>query len=189
MDALMAALVLGALTQLGDRTPWLAAILADRFRSTGTLLVAAAIALAINNVIGTIGGVFVAKLLTPNAKLLLLALALVLAGVTVQLRDKSPDRLTGWRLGAFGTSVSGLAILAFGDRMQFVTAALAARSPLPWAAPVGATIGALAVCAPAILLGETRWLALPLKPARIASGVVLTIAGVITGLSAVGLIG
>ena len=185
----MAALVLGALTQLGDRTPWLAATLADRYRSTGTLLVAAALALAINNAVGTIGGVFVARLLAPNAKLLLLALALVLAGVTVQLGKKGPDRLAGWKLGAFGTSVLGLAILAFGDRMQFVTAALAARSPLPWAAPVGATLGALAVCAPAIVLGEAKWLALPLKPVRVASGAVLTIAGVVLGLSALRLIG
>lgn len=185
----MAALVLGALTQLGDRTPWLAAILADRYRSTATLLVAAAIALAVNNGIGTIGGVFVAKLLAPNAKLLLLALALVLAGVSVHIGGKGPDRLTGWKLGAFGTSVLGLAIMAFGDRMQFVTAALAARSPLPWAAPVGATLGALAVCAPAIVLGEARWLALPLRPVRIVSGAVLTIAGLVLGLSALRLIG
>ena len=189
MDALMAALVLGALTQLGDRTPWLAAILADRYRSTATLVVAAAVALLLNNVVGTVGGVLVAKLLTPNAKLLLLALALVLAGVTVQLGRKSPDRLAGWKLGAFGTSVLGLAILAFGDRMQFVTAALAARTTLPWAAPVGATLGALAVCVPAIVLGEERWLALPLRPVKIVSGAVLTVGGIIMGLSAVGLVG
>lgn len=185
----MAALVLGALTQLGDRTPWLAAILADRYRSPATLIVAASLALAINNAVGTVGGVLVAKLLTPNAKLLLLALALVLAGFTIQLSRKSPDRLAGWKLGAFGTSALGLAILAFGDRMQFVTAALAARSTLPWAAPVGATLGALAVCVPAIVLGEQRWLALPLRPVKIASGVLLTVSGIVMGLSAVGLIG
>lgn len=189
MDALMAALVLGALTQIGDRTPWLAAILADRYRSTGTVLIAAVVALAINNAVGTVGGMLLATVMTPNAKQLLLALALGLAGVSVHIGGKGPDRLAGWRLGAFGTSVLGLAILAFGDRMQFVTAALAARSTLPWAAPVGATLGALAVCAPAILLGEARWLALPLKPVRIASGVVLILAGAVLALSALGLIG
>jgi len=185
----MAALVLGALTQVGDRTPWLAAILSDRYRRPGTLLVAAALALALNNAVGTLGGVLVARLLTPEARLLLLSLALVLAGVTVSFGRKGPERLSGWRLGAFGTGFLGLAILAFGDRMQFVTAALAARSPLPWAAPVGATLGALAVCAPAVLLGEARWLAPPLRPLRIASAAVLTLAGVILGLSALRLIG
>ena len=39
-----------------------------------------------------------------------------------------------WRLGAFGTSVLGLAIMIFGDRMQFVVVALAAGSHLAAAA-------------------------------------------------------
>ena len=185
----MAALVLGALTQLGDKTPWLAAILSDRYKTPGTLLVAAAIALAANNAVGVAGGLLVATLLTPEAKQLLLALALVLAGASVSVRGKAPERLAGWRLGGFLTSLLGLLILAFGDRMQFVTAALAARSVLPWLAAVGATMGAMAVCAPAILLGEARWQALPLAPVRIASGVILAITGVILGLGAVRLIG
>ena len=184
----MAALVLGALTQSGDKTPWLAAILADRYRTPGLVLLAAAVALGVNNVIGTIGGLLLATLLATNAKLLLLAVALLFAGVTIPLRDRSPDRLEGWRLGALATSGLGLTILAFGDRMQFVTAALAVRSPVPWLAPVGATIGALAVCTPAILLGEARWLALPLKPIRIASGVILTGTAIVLGLSALRLI-
>ena len=188
MDALMAALVLGALTQVGDKTPWLAAILSDRFKTPGLVIFAAVVALAINNAIGVVGGVFIASLITPNAKLLLLALALVLAGLTIQLRPKTIDRLEGWRIGAFATSVLGLVIMAFGDRMQFVTGALATRSPVPWLAAVGATIGAMAVCVPAILVGEARWRALPLKPVRIASGVVLTLAGIILGLSGMGLI-
>lgn len=189
MDALMAALVLGALVQLGDRTPWLAAILADRYRDPGVVLAAAALALAINNALGVVGGALVAGLLTPDAKLLLLALALLLAGLSTGLRGKAPDRLTGWRLGAFGTSALGLAILAFGDRMQFVTAALAARGTVPWLAAVGATLGALAVCAPAILIGEKRWAALPWLPVRIGAGALLTVAGLWTGLSALHLVG
>ena len=36
MDALMAALVAAALAQVGDRTAWLAAILADRYRHAGS---------------------------------------------------------------------------------------------------------------------------------------------------------
>lgn len=185
----MAALLLGALVQLGDRTPWLAAILADRYRSPGVVLAAAALALAFNNALGVVGGVLIAGLLTPDAKLLLLALALLLAGVSTGLRGKAPERLDGWRLGAFGTSVLGLAILAFGDRMQFVTAALAARGTVPWLAAVGATLGALAVCAPAAVLGEARWRALPWVPIRVAAGGVLVVAGLWAGLSALGLVG
>ena len=44
MDALMAAIVAGALAQIGDRPAWLAAILADRYRAPGIVILAAALA-------------------------------------------------------------------------------------------------------------------------------------------------
>ncbi len=188
MDALMAALVLGALCQAGDKTPWLAAILGDRFRTPATVMVAAAIALAGNYGLGVVGGLLIAPMMTPEARLLLLALALVLAGLSTTLRAKTPDRLDGWRLGAFGTSATGLGIMVFGDRMQFIVVALAARSDLPWLAAVGGTLGALAVIAPAVVLGEKRWLALPQRAIRIGSGGVLILAGTIAGLSAMRLL-
>ena len=184
----MAAIVLGALTQATDRTPWLAAILADRLRAPGLAIAAAAIALAGNYTIGVIGGLMIAPLLTPEARTLLLALALVLAGAGTAFSDKSPDRLEGWRVGRGVTVFAGLAIMVFGDRMQFIVAALAARSPLPWAAAVGATMGALGVTTAAVVLGERQWLALPQRWLRIGVAGVLVVAGVVIGLSAVSLI-
>jgi putative Ca2+/H+ antiporter (TMEM165/GDT1 family) len=184
----MAALVLGAICQAGDKTPWLAAILADRFRTRGLVIAATAIGLAANYALGVAGALLIAPLLTPNARLLLLALALVLAGVSTTLRGTSPDRLENWRLGAFGTSAIGLAIMIFGDRMQFVVVALAAGSPLPWLTAIGATIGALAVAAPAAVIGERQWLALPQRTIRWASAVLLVVAGLVFGLSAARLI-
>ena len=78
--------------------------------------------------------------------------------------------------------------MVFGDRMQFIVAALAARSPLPWAAAVGATMGALLVDVAAVVMGERGWCALPLRWLRIAVAAVLVVAGVVIGLSAVSLI-
>lgn len=188
MDALMAALVLGAICQAGDKTPWLAAILADRYRAPGIVIVATAVALAGNYTLGVVGGMLLAPLITPEAKLLLLALALLFAGLSTTLRATSPDRLDGWRLGAVGTSALGLAIIVFGDRMQFVVVGLAARSELPWLAATGATIGAMAVAVPAVLLGERQWLALPQRAIRIGSAVVLVVAGIFVGLTALRLV-
>lgn len=184
----MAALVLGALTQAGDRTPWLAAMLADRFRAPFLVIAAAALALAINYAVGVVAGLAVGALLTPEARLLLLALALVLAGIGTPLRTRAPDRLAGWRTGPWLTAFAGLLILAFGDRMQFITAALAARSPLPWAAAVGATLGALAVTGAAALLGEQAWAALPLRSVRLVTAGLLVVAGLWCALAALRLV-
>jgi putative Ca2+/H+ antiporter (TMEM165/GDT1 family) len=187
MDALMAALVLGAITQASDRTPWLAAILADRLGRV-TVVVALVVALAINYVLAVVGGRLLAPMMTPQAKLLLLALALLLAGLGTGWRAKRPEALEHWRLPAPLTALLGLLIMAFGDRMQFVVAALAARSDLPWAAAVGATLGAGLVGAGVAMTGEAAWLRLPLRAIRIVAAAILAVAGILLGLAALHLI-
>ena len=184
----MAAIVLGAITQLSDKTPWLAAIFADRFRRPVLVMVAALLALTLNYAIGVAAGLAVTALLTPEARLLLLALALLLAGAGTGFRLKRPDALEGWRTGAAFTAITGLAIMAFGDRMQFIVAALAGRSTLPWAAMVGAVLGAGAVNAVAVALGEAAWVRLPLRALRAAAAAILLVAGVVVGVNALRLV-
>ena len=111
----MAALVAAALAQVGDRPAWLAAILADRYRASGLVIAMAALALFAAAGIAAAMGVLLAPKLTPEAKQLFLALALLFQGGGAMFPVKAPDRLTGWRLGATLTSLSGLFILAFGD--------------------------------------------------------------------------
>lgn len=184
----MAAFVAAILAQATDRTPWLAAILSTRFAKPGAVIAGTAISLAVINAIGAIGGAIIGPRITPNAQNLLLALALVSAGGSALVAIKAPDRLSGWRIGAFMTSLLGVAILGLGDRTQFITATLAARSPTPALAAVGATLGALVVNVPAILAGENARKALPLTPVRIAIGAVFVITGAVIGLSALRLI-
>ncbi len=184
----MAALVAAALGGVGDRPPWLAAILADRYRAPGLVLAAAALALAATSGIAAGAGALLAPQLTPEARQLLLALALILQGAGAAWRVKPPDRLAGWRLGAMATSLAGLFILCFGDGLQFVVVALAAHSPVPALAAVGATLGGFAVFAPAAMLGERAWLRLPLVAARRVIGAVFLLAGLVLALGALRLI-
>ncbi len=187
MDALMAALVAALLTQASDHTPWTAALLGDRHAGKGAVIAGAALALVLGNALGVVGGMLVAPLLSPNARDLLLAVALFSGGATAFWPPRRAE-LGARRLGAFAASVTALGVLGFGDRTQFITAALAARATTPALAGVGAVIGALAVIVPAILLGERRWRTLPTGALRIAAAALLTIGGTIQGLSAVRLI-
>ncbi len=179
----MATLIAAALAQAGEKTAWLAAILADRYRP-GVVIAAATLALAINYALAAAAGMVAAPMLSPNAKLLLVALSLLLAAGGAPFAPKRPDALDGWRIGGALTALFGLFIMAFGDATQFITAALAARSPVPWLAAVGATLGSLAVIAPAAVLGEAGWRRLPLTAIRWGSGGVLLLAGVVLGLQA-----
>jgi putative Ca2+/H+ antiporter (TMEM165/GDT1 family) len=80
MDALMAALVAAALAQIGDKPAWLAAILADRYRAPGLVIAMAAVALLGAGLLAALMGALLAPKLTPEAKQLFLALALLFQG-------------------------------------------------------------------------------------------------------------
>lgn len=188
MDALMAALVVGTLAAIGDRPAWLAAILADRYRRPAVVIAAALVALtAASGLAAVLGGVLGPQF-TPEAKKLMLALALLLQGGGSFGRVKSPERLDGWRLGAFATSLLGLFVLAFGDGVQFVVLVLAARTPLPWIAAIGGAAGTLAVVAPAVLMGERGWTELPLARARQVIGALFLVASAVLALEAMALV-
>lgn len=184
----MAALVAAALAQIGDRTAWLAAILADHYRKPGLVIAMAALALLAASGIAATGGALIGPLLAPNAKQLMLALALILQGGGALFAARPPERLQSWKIGAAATSLFGLFILAFGDGIQFIVVTLAARSAFPALAAAGATIGSLAVIAPAVLMGEAAWTKLPLKGVRIAVGVLFLIVGLVLALGALRLI-
>ena len=183
----MAALVAALLTKASDRTPWTAAVLGDRFTSKSAVIAGTALALIVGNALGVVGGVLIAPLLSPNARDLMLALALFSGGITAFWPLK-PAKSREWRLGAFASSVAAIGLLGFGDRTQFITATLAARDTVPVLAGVGAVIGALAVNVPAILLGERRLRRLPTGAIRVAAAALLTVGGVVQGLVALQLI-
>lgn len=184
----MAAFVAALLIQPGSRSTWLAAILADRFARPVHVILGAVIAIAIGNAVASAGGIWVAHILTPNARALLLALALVFAGIGSIERLKTPDPLSKWRIGAFATSLFGIGILAAGDSVQFLTAAFAIRSDAPVLAAIGATLGASAVTAAAIVAGEKARGKLPIRAIRIGTGILFLAAGAIAALSAFQLI-
>lgn len=188
MDALMAALVAALLAQTSDRQPWLAARLAAQSKAHGAVIAATALALAISNALGALAGALMAPILTPNARALLLCFALLSAGASCFGRVKPVSQRSGMTLGAFLTAFITLLAAAMGDRTQFLTAAIAARSDVPVFAAIGATIGALAVHLAAIGAGERAQRRVPMRAIRIAIGLVLMLAGTVSGLSALRLI-
>lgn len=187
MEAIVPAFLLAVLSQLGERPAMLTAILADRFRRPLLVAFAAGLAHAIGNGAAAAAGMAIAPAMSPNAQALFLAVALVFGGLGGLWPVKAPDRLERWRLGAFLTPLLGVLILAFGERTQFFTLALATRGQ-PWLAAAGATLGAFAVACVAATLGEPAWRAIRFGWLRIAVSVLFLVAGAIIGLVAVRLL-
>jgi Ca2+/H+ antiporter, TMEM165/GDT1 family len=183
MEALVPAFLFTLLAQAGERSPWLTAILADRYRRPMLVALAATMGQGIGIALAAALGTAIAGRLAPNAQQLFLALALLFAAAGTLFRNKAPDRLQGWALGPLLTPLLGILILAFGDAAQFFVLALAAKG-LPVFAAVGAILGALVVAFAAAMLGEAGWTALPLKWVRWGGGLLFLVIGLVLALDA-----
>lgn len=183
MDALMAALVAALLIHATDRTPWLVAGLAARYRQHALVLLGAIAAIAIVNALATMGGAAIAVRLTPNARALFLALALGSAGLGCFGKLKPPEAMKGWRTGPLITPLIGMLTLGFGSA-QFVAMALALRAGAPGFAAIGATLGGGVIVVAALALGEAGVAPLRAKRVRVPMGVLLMLAGIFSALSA-----
>ncbi len=188
MDTLVPAFVAALLAGVGDRGPWLAAILADRYRKPALVLVAVALAYAAAAAIACAGALFVAGKLIPEARSLMLAIALLAGGAGAMWKTRVPDRLETWRVGTLLTAFGGAFVLAFGDRVTFLAFGFAARGPSPALAGVGSAMGSFALAALAVSLGEAGWRRLPLRAISVGAGAILLVAGTITAFSALRLL-
>lgn len=184
MEALVPAFLLALVTQLGERPAQLTAILADRFGRPLTVALAAGLGHGVGNFLAALVGASMAPILTPEARSLLLAVALLLAGLGGLWPVKPPRRHEDWTLGALFTPFLAVFALSLGDRAQFFTLALAARE-LPWFAAVGATLGAFAASLVAAVMGELGWAQLRLARIRLGTALLFLVAG--AGLALVAL--
>ncbi|WP_294297065.1 hypothetical protein [uncultured Sphingomonas sp.] len=177
MDALVPAFVAALLAGIGERPARLAALLGERRGVFAGFALghAAAIAIAIA------GAILIAPMLSTNARSILLAIALILAGFgTVwQRRIERPSGPAP--VAAAAGSFAG------GEGTAFLAFALAIGGSLPVLAGVGAFAGAMLLVGIAGGMGQA-WFRLPLRTiGRIAGGLLL-VTGIIVGLGGLRLI-
>ncbi|MAF61336.1 MULTISPECIES: TMEM165/GDT1 family protein [Pseudomonadota] len=186
MEAFLTSLLLTAIVQTGDRAQLLCAALGQRFARPVPLTIGVALACGLMALIGALGGVVVGTWISLDALRLFYALSLLFAGLGMLAPRRPVDTLPGWRTGPLLTGLLGLFILQFGDKGQFIVAATAARSH-DWVWPlIGGWAGTVLGLMPAIIWQE-RLAAWPIRPARIAAGLIITAIGLALALGAFGL--
>jgi putative Ca2+/H+ antiporter (TMEM165/GDT1 family) len=188
LDALLTSFVAAALGEWGDKTQLLVIALAVRYRRPLPILAGILVAALANSVIAAFGGVFVNALITPRAASLLVALALVFAGVAGLIRPRAYESAGTSRAGPFLVAAASFFVLEFGDKTQFLTFAVAAQFNAFALAAAGATAGVLVSSVPAALLGDGLARAAPLKGVRIGLGVLFLAVGLFVGVSALRLV-
>ena len=179
MDSLVPAFVAALLAGLSDRPAWRAAMLADRGRGAVAIIAGMALAHALLALVAALSGRYVGLLLTPNARSLLLGLALLSAGVSALWPMRRLHMPYG-RARLLGSSIA----LCIAERAGFVTFALAARGPSAALAGIGGAAGGIVLLAAAAALGTRGWRLVARRGVAIASGAALALIGLIVSLSA-----
>ncbi len=173
---------------MGGQTQLLIAALAVRYRRPGPILAGVAVAALANSLIAAAGGYIRHDLVTLRAIGLLVAVALLFAGVVGFIRPVPPKMGETWKTGAFLTTAACVFLLEFGDKTQFLTASLAAHYDSFALAAAGAAAGVLAANVPAALLGPRFAQVGPLQPLRIGLACVFLLGGFVIAINALRLI-
>ncbi len=190
MDAFFLPLVSAALAEWGDKTQILAMLLAARFGKPATVLVAVALAAAINSTLAAFGGSLIGNLIDDNSAMLFLGLGFAFAGVGALIPFRDPDHGLNWRLGTFLSSFLAFGILELGDKTQFMAAgfgAVGTENSWPFVA-TGTTIGIVLASAPAIMMGQAFRQQMPLKTIRRIAAVIFLVVAATLAVSAFALI-
>jgi putative Ca2+/H+ antiporter (TMEM165/GDT1 family) len=188
LDALLSAFVAAGLGEWGDKTQLLVVALTARYGRPLPLLAGVALAAFVHALIAAVGGFIVHDFVTLRALSLLVALAMLFAGIAGLMARKTPRILTGARQGAFVAALVCCFIAEFGDKTQFLTFSIAARFDALLLAAIGATAGVLAASLPAALLGETMARALPLRAIRIGAAILFLLLAFVVAVNALRLV-
>ena len=181
MSPFLFALVAVFATSFGARDQLLVARLAERLGGAGGAVVAGSLAAIVSAGLMAWAGGAIAALLPPAARTMLVAFALVAAGIELawQRGDRAPGEPTRSLFAIFLVALAR----QVGDAARFCVFALAAFGSAWWLAGAGGALGGIAALALGGAMGA-QLERMPVRGIRLALAVVLLVAGVIIGLSA-----
>lgn len=187
METLLGTFVAAGLAEFGDKSQLLVIALMLRFGRPGAVLAGVATGALANAAIAAAGGAVIHDMIMLRAASLLVALALLYAGVAGLFAARAPE-LPGWKLPAAMASAVAFFLAEFGDKTQFLTVALTARYDAPLLAAAGATAGVIAANLPVLALGGRVREMLPLRTIRVGACACFLLTGSIVAINALRLI-
>ena len=186
MDSFLFTMVTVFLASIGARDQLTVARIASRLGQPWSLLLVAIAVCVVSAVTMAFAGASIAAMLPPQARQMLIAIALVAAAIELFWRVRIvPPREPTQSLGAFGIV---LLFRQISDAGRFAVFAFAAATVLAPMAALGGAIGGAAAIYLAWSMGEGIERRLPLRAIRIGLGVVAVCLALYIGLGARGLI-
>ena len=183
LDGILPAFAVVAASEMGDKTQLLAFSLATRFRQPRAVLAGIAAATVVLNALGASVGVWVATRVPERALATGVGVLFVLFGVwTLAAGEEAAhaEAAKPARWGAFGTTAALFFVAELGDKTQLATIGLAARYHSIVAVTAGATLGMLLADGLAVALGEKLADRVPMRPLRLAAGLLFVGLGLVS---------
>jgi putative Ca2+/H+ antiporter (TMEM165/GDT1 family) len=166
MEAFLVSFGLVALAEIGDKTQFLALLLATRFHRPIPILAGILVAALANHLTAAAIGYFVGARLDGPWLHWLIAASFFAIAIWVLLPEKTEEDAPRPppRMGVFGATVCMFFVAELGDRTEIATAGLAAEFHLWLPVTAGTTLAMLAANAPVVLLGRqlSRWMSSPI---------------------------
>jgi len=180
MEAFLTSTVLVALAETGDKTQLLSFVLAAKLRRPSAIMMGILLATLLNHALAGSVGVALARLLSPTALKVTVAVAFFAFGLWTLKPDSLDADPKQHRLGAFVTTLVAFFLAEMGDKTQLATVALGARYPSLAAVVSGTTLGMMIANVPAVLLGEALAHRVPMRLVRYVAAALFIAVGVFT---------
>lgn len=163
MEAFLVSFGFVALAELGDKTQFLALMLASRFHRPVPILAGILVAVLVNHGASAALGYFLGmKLEGPWLKWIIAASFFAVAIWAVIPEKAEGEAVPTGRFGVFGATLCAFFIAELGDKTEIATAALAARYAALLPVVAGTTLAMLTTNLPAVLVGRqlAHWVSL-----------------------------
>lgn len=181
MEAFLISTGIVALAEIGDKTQFLAFILAAKFRRPLPIIAGILIATIANHAFAGALGTWITSLLSPETLRWVLGLSFVAMGIWTLIPDKfEEDDAKLARLGVFGTTLVAFFLAEMGDKTQVATVALAAQYQAFFAVVAGTTFGMMLANVPAVLLGDRIAVRMPVRLVHGIAAAIFIVLGVLT---------
>jgi putative Ca2+/H+ antiporter (TMEM165/GDT1 family) len=170
MSAFLISLSTVAVAEMGDRTQFLALMLAARFRRPWAIMAGILLATLADNLAAAALGSWFGHRIAPAFLDALVGCSLTLMALwTIFAPDEAENAPKISSRGAFLTTLCSFFLAELGDKTQIATLALAAAYPNLLLVVAGSTAGLLLANAPVVFLGDAFAHRIPLSALRYAA--------------------
>jgi Ca2+/H+ antiporter, TMEM165/GDT1 family len=180
MEAFLISAGLVAIAEIGDKTQFLAMLLATRYRKPAPIILGILVATLANHAIAASVGAAVAAWLGPDAMRWIVGILFIAMAGWALIPDKEDEGpKAASHVGAFLATTIAFFLVEIGDKTQIATVGLAARFHSIAIVTVGTTLGMMIANVPAVLFGDALARRIPLKVVRMCAAALFVMLGVL----------